>query len=214
MKLFTSLLFYLIVFVAYGQRYEDVNNPDEIKSIFSQENEIEGFGGADVKLSDILNERTFLVGGYGGVIVNRSFMLGLGAYGLATQPSFSGTIPGTANTKELRLYGGYGGVLVGATFFGKEVVHLSMPILIGAGNIDVSDDNFFDQSFADTELTVENSAFFVVEPGLQLEFNITRFLRIGGGLTYRWIQGLDLENLTESDLTGYAGVLSVRLGRF
>ncbi len=214
MKYLASLFLITLTIAVFGQRYEDVNDPNEIKSLLSKENEIEGFGGIDLKLTDIMAERTMLVGGYGGVIVNRAFLLGVAAYGLASQPGFEGVIPGTNDAETLKLYGGYGGILIGGTFFGKEIVHLSMPIMLGAGNLDVSDDNFFDQNFGETNFTIENSAFFVVEPGLQLEFNITSYLRVAGGATYRWLRGLDLENVSDDDLTGWGGVLSIRLGRF
>ncbi len=214
MKNLTTLGLLLTSLLCHAQRYEDVNDPHEIKSILSKSNEIEGFGGIDGKLSDIRGDRTLLIGGYGGVIVNRVFLLGIAAYGLASQPGFEGTLPGTNTVKELKRYGGYGGVLVGGTLFGKEVIHVSMPVILGAGNLEISDDNFFSQQFADTDFTVESSAFFVVEPGLQLEFNITSYMRIAAGASYRWIRGLELENATDQDLTGWGGVLSVRVGRF
>ena len=215
MKYLSILLLVLVAFIAEAQRYEDVNDPNEIKSILSKDNEIQGFGGIDGKLGDIKGDRTLFIGGYGGVIVNRSFMFGIRAYGLASQPGFEGTIPGTVEVKELKRYGGYGGLLIGATVFGKEVIHLSAPVLLGAGNLEISDDNFFELQFAsETDFTVERSAFFIVEPGLQLEFNITSYLRLAGGATYRWVQGLELENATDRDMSGWGGSLSLRVGRF
>ena len=135
-------------------------------------------------------------------------------FGLATQPSFEGIVPGPDTPKRLTLYGGYGGIVVGGTILGKEVVHISLPVTLGAGNLDVSDDDFFDQGLGDTQFTVENSTFFVVEPAAQLEFNITSYLRIGAGVSYRWVTGLELTNISDQDMTDFTGVLSVRVGRF
>ncbi len=212
-RLLTTIFFGVLVSTAFGQRYEDVNDPDEIKSLLSTENDIQGFGGLDVKITDLMDERSVLTGAYGGVIINRTYLLGLGAYGITTRPSFDGAIPGLADTTRLRLYGGYGGVLIGGTILAKEVVHLSVPLFLGAGNLEVSDDDFF-QGIGDADFTVESSVFFVVEPGLQLEFNITSYLRIAAGASYRWVQGLELLNVEDEDMTGISGILSIRLGRF
>lgn len=213
-KIITGLVCFLAVAYVQAQRYEDVNDPREVKSLLSKNNQIEGFGGVDLKISDIIGERTMLVGGAGGVIINRSYFLGIAAYGLATQPSLDGVVPGPNTEKRLTLYGGYGGVVVGGTILGKEVVHISLPITFGAGNLDVSDDDFFDQGLGDSQFTVENSTFFVIEPAAQLEFNITSYLRVAAGVSYRWVTGLELMNVTNDDLIGLTGVLSVRIGRF
>ena len=102
MKTLTLSLLLLCTFTSYSQRYEDVNDPNEIKSILSKNNEIEGFGGIDGKLGDIRGDRTLFLGAYGGVIVNRSFLFGLAAYGLASQPGFDGSVPGSDQLKELK----------------------------------------------------------------------------------------------------------------
>lgn len=215
MRIITTGLFCLMALCQLNaQRYEDVNDPREVKSLLSKNNQIEGFGGVDMKLSDIISERTLLVGGYGGVIINRSYFLGIAAYGLATQPSLDGVVPGPNTEKRLTMYGGYGGIVVGGTVLGKEVVHLSLPVTLGAGNLDVSDDDFFDQGLGNSQFTVESSTFFVIEPAAQLEFNITPFFRIATGVSYRWVTGLELVNISNDDMIGLTGVLSVRVGRF
>ncbi len=213
-KIIAGLICLLAVAHVQAQRYEDVNDPKEVKSLLSKNNQIEGFGGIDLKIADIISERTLLVGGSGGVIINRSYFLGIAAYGLATQPSMNGIVPGPDTEKRLTLYGGYGGVVVGGTILGREVIHLSLPVTFGAGNLDVSDDDFFDQGLGDSQFTVENSTFFVIEPAAQLEFNITSYLRVATGVSYRWVTGLELVNVTNDDLIGLTGVLSVRIGRF
>lgn len=213
-KIITLLVCTLALAHARAQRYEDVNDPKEVKSLLSKNNQIEGFGGLDLKISDIIDERTLLAGGYGGVIINRSYFLGIAAYGLATRPAMDGIVPGPNTKKRLTLYGGYGGVVVGGTILGREVIHISLPVTFGAGNLDVSDDDFFDQGLGDTQFTVENSTFFVIEPAAQLEFNITSYLRIATGVSYRWVTGLELVNVTNDDLIGLTGVLSIRIGRF
>ncbi len=191
----------------------DTNDPNEVKSLLSKDNDIKGFGGADLKVGNINHERSLLVGGYGGVIVNKHFIFGLAGYGLATDNKFFGVPPGQSAEKELNLYGGYAGLMVGGVLFPKEMLHVSIPIILGAGNFEVSDENYFNNGI-DTNFTVDKSAFFVIEPGFQLEANITSNLRIGAGATYRLVQVSDLIHIKDKELTGHTILLSVRFGRF
>ncbi len=198
---------------SFAQKYMDSNDPNEVKSLLSKDNDIKGFGGVDVKVGIVNSDRTLLTGGYGGVIINKHYIFGLAGYGLSTKNNFNGIPPGQDSEKELHLYGGYGGFLIGGVLFPKEVIHINIPILLGAGNFEVSDENYFNNGI-DTDFTIDKSAFFVIEPGIQLEANITGNLRLGIGATYRMIQAIDLLHLNDEDLSDYTVALSLRFGRF
>ena len=198
------LLLTLVPFLVLGQ-----NDSDEAKSIFSGGSEIKGFGAFEMKLTPIADKTSLFIGAKGGVNVNKYFMLGLAGYGLA-----SGTdIPGEIPPKDLRLNGGYGGLLVGFNIFPREVVHLSIPIVFGAGKMYLTDPTFFSGN-SDSDYTIENSSFMVVEPGANLVFNVTSFFRLGMGASYRYVQGLSLTNLTDEQLLGWAINLNLKFGSF
>ena len=213
---FTILVFLITLVPLFSQKYVDTHDPkdDRIKSLLSKGNDLNGFGAADLKVGDFIDERGLLVGAYGGFIINRRYLFGIAGYGLVTEVEFDGTIPGETTSKPLNLYGGYGGVMIGATIAPKELIHLSIPIILGAGSLEVSDKDFFTNNPADSEFTVENSVFFVIEPGLELEFNITKYFRVGAGATYRYVTGSELLNITDEDVSGFNGMISFRFGRF
>ena len=221
MKQLVTTAFILGLLSATAQQYIDTNDPKEIKSLLSKENDLNGFGGADIKITDLNSKRSMILGGYGGVLVNRRFLLGIAGYGIATNPEFEGQLPQgllpdtvlNQLPRKLTINGGYAGLLLGGIVFTRELVHLSIPVVFGAGEIQISDEDFF-QNSSDTDYTVENSTFFTIEPGAQLEFNITPTFRIAAGVSYRWIQGLELNNLEDSDLVSWTGTLSLRFGRF
>ena len=208
------LLFSITTITA--QTYVDTHDPedDQVKSLLGKGNDLNGFGALDLKVGNFNDERGLLVGAYGGFIINRRFLFGVAGYGLVTEVGFEGTVPGQPGTKPLSLHGGYGGVLVGATIAPRELIHISIPILFGAGSFEISDEDFFVNNPADSEFTIENSVFFVIEPGIELEFNITKYFRLGAGVTYRHITGTELENLSDDDVSGINGMLSFRFGRF
>ena len=216
MKYAIFFLLFLATFSAIGQKYVDTNNPkdEEIKSLLSKKNDLNAFGAADLKIGDLKDERSLLVGAYGGFIINRRYLFGVAGYGLVTNLEFDGVVPGRNEPKKLNLYGGYGGVLIGATIAPKELIHISIPIVLGAGSLEVVDKDFFVNNPADSEFTVENSVFFVAEPGIEIEFNITKYFRLGVGATYRYISGTELENVKDEDVSGTTALISFRFGRF
>lgn len=216
MKKAVSVIFLTISLFVHSQQYVDTNDPknDEVKSLLSKGNDLNGFGAIDLKVGNFVGERALLTGAYGGFIINRRYLFGVAGYGLVTNVGFEGTIPNDPTARKLNLHGGYGGVIIGVTVAHKELMHLSIPIVMGAGSFEVVDKNYFGSNLADSEFTIENSIFFVLEPGIQLEFNITKYFRIGAGITYRYISGTELANLEDEDVTGTSGILSFRFGRF
>ena len=215
-----KIIFIFLIFCsgsfAFAQRYMDTNDPkdEEVKSLLSKKNDLNAFGAADLKVGDLKGERGLLVGAYGGFIINRRYLFGVAGYGLVTNVAFEGTVPGQTEAKQLNLHGGYGGVLIGGTIAPRELIHISIPIILGAGSLEVVDKDFFINNPADSEFTVENTVFFVAEPGIEVEFNITKYFRLGAGMTYRYVSGTELENVQDEDVSGTTAMISFRFGRF
>lgn len=195
-----------------AQLYVDKENVSEIKSLLNRNNDLGGFGSIDLKVTEMADVRTMLLGAKGGLIVNKNFLFGLGGYGIATNTEFD-VNRSSGQPQPLQLYGGYAGMLIGGMIAPEKMIHISIPVLLGAGGVEISDEDFF-PSFSDSEYTIERSAFFVVEPGLDLELNVTRILRLGLGASYRWVSGSDLNLLSDDELTNWSGNFSIRFGGF
>ncbi|MFY0687692.1 MAG: hypothetical protein JXQ90_11035 [Cyclobacteriaceae bacterium] len=209
------LTFSLVIacFSSWSQQYMDTHDPEEIKSILNKENELHPFAGADVKAGQIYQERAIITGAYGGVMINKNLFLGLGGYGIATDSEFEGVMPDNSR-KMLNIEGGYAGIMLGGIVFAREVVHITVPVLFGAGALYVTDNNFFEGYDSDSDFIIESSSYLVVEPTAQIEVNITKSFRIGAGVSYRYLEGLELKNLNNGNLNDYSISLSVRFGRF
>lgn len=214
MKSIITTLLFLITTAVFSQRYVDTYDPKktEVKSLLGKGNELNGFGGVDFKITELVGERGLVSGGYGGVLVNRRFILGAGGYGIATNIEFDGMVG--AEEKPLTLYGGYGGVIVGGMLGSKEVIHLIFPVFFGAGQIEVTDKNFFPNRPNDAEFTIESSAFMIIEPAAQVEVNVTEYFRLAAGMSYRYVTGTEMDNLSDSNLSGSTVTVSFRFGRF
>jgi hypothetical protein len=53
-----------------------------------------------------------------------------------------------------------------------------------------------------------------LEPALNAEVNITSFFRINAGASYRYISGLNYNNLKNEDFSGFSGALTLKFGSF
>ena len=117
------------------------------------------------------------------------------------------------------LFGGYGGGLFEYTAFPNSVVHFSVPVMIGAGYFTYLDDYYFgndnnyNPQYWDWN-TVDWNVCFVVEPGIKLEFNIVKMLRVGLGASYRYSPNLDLINTPDDLINQFTGRFSLRFGKF
>ncbi|MHB8852874.1 MAG: hypothetical protein ACYC6P_05925 [Ignavibacteriaceae bacterium] len=170
-----------------------------------------GFGAPTVKFTLIDGLGAVLVGGYGGWLINHSFLIGVGGYGLANAITYHGygvqlalypNLNFPFHENDIRF--GYGGLVLEYIGNHSKLVHSSFSILIGAGNIN---------SGYNSNYLSENN-FFVVEPELNLEFNITTFFRINSGIGYRFISGIKSGYYSDVNLNAPELSLNLKFGKF
>ena len=74
-----AILLWLCFVVVIVEAQENKNDDEpQVKTLLGKYNEIKGFGALDFKLTDVASRQALVVGAYGGVIVNKQIMLGLG----------------------------------------------------------------------------------------------------------------------------------------
>lgn len=190
----TLILFSLFTLPAFAQDEETLIS-GEIKS--------GGFGGPVLKVTSINGESAFLVGGRGGWIVNHSFIIGGGGYGLVT--NVNAKTPSIFGERYLNF--GYGGLELEYVPASNDLIHASFMTLIGGGGI----------GYRDADFNVRHNstdAFFVLEPAANMTLNVTRYFRISAGFSYRYISGVETSASTSKDLSGPSGILTFRFGEF
>jgi hypothetical protein len=144
-------------------------------------------------------------------ISNHGFAIGFVGNGFFSEPQSYAQ----SSSKEYNYSGGYGGLLLEPILFPKMPVHLSFPIILGAGGIARS--VYYDLSYPyeTTDAYVEASdAFAILEPGAELELNIARWIRFGVGCSYRFTQGIDNTHFSDSPLDGWTSGFSLKFGKF
>ena len=172
-----------------------------------------GYGGPVVKFTRVSDKFAVLVGGYGGWLINHTFMIGGGGYGLANSIHASRTAQTYYGTGDnLRTQFGYGGLVLEYIGIPDNLIHYSVSALIGAGG--VSYNYLYDMYLPSFENTEHASPCFVLEPSAGVELNVTPFFRMNASVGYRLVRGTDLPGITDADLSDLSGYLTFKFGKF
>ena len=92
------------------------------------------------------------------------------------------------------------------TLFSKKVVHLSFPLYVGYGEVEMDNEN------GDTGLGEAN--FFQIESSALLEVNLHKYVRFNIGAGYRFVGQMNYRNFNQSDISGLTGYVGLKFGLF
>lgn len=174
------------------------------ETLISGKIESGGFGALVWKLTEINGETAIMGGGRGGWIINHTFVVGGGGYGLVNNMKPQGI----SSEKDLLLEMGYGGLEFEYIPNSQNLIHYSIYTLIGGGSVEYRKRAHpFDEAYV-------SDGFFVAEPGVSFELNVTKFFRVGLGTSYRYINGVNLEGTSNSELQGLSANLTLKFGKF
>jgi hypothetical protein len=111
--------------------------------------------------------------------------------------------------------GGYGGFFIEPVFAPHFPVHLSFPLMVGAGGVlfteEYSDDYWEYQS---GRYVTDGTPFIIVEPGVELEINLVRFIRLTLGASYRFTSVIIMNSGRDHLLNGVAIHGGIKMGVF
>ncbi|PIQ50374.1 MAG: hypothetical protein COW03_00095 [Cytophagales bacterium CG12_big_fil_rev_8_21_14_0_65_40_12] len=204
-----TIAFLFIGFASFGQ---DGNK--EFRTIFNSNGlrSNGGYGGLSTGYTKVADRDAILMGGHGAWLINHRFGLGFGGTGFITERKYDAELD-----DRYLLAGGYGGLRMEFIAFPESPIHVSFPILIGAGGI----------AYAETERDYEfnaeeaSQAFFVTEAGAELELNVIKFMRLSFGLSYRYTSDVNLSYFSSGNaivgkdaLRGMSGSISLKFGKF
>jgi hypothetical protein len=208
-KILVLLSFLMVVLFAKAQNTEYQN--DEIQTIFSKRRSNGGYGAFTINYSNIGGQNALVTGGRGGFIFDHSFAIGLGGYGFFNNIEYNDM----DDFRNQNLGGGYGGLLLEPIIAGRSPFHVAFPVLIGMGGITHTDNRGWYGGWGSSDsFLYGEDAFFVIEPAIDLEFNMTRFFRLAATASYRFTSKIDLFNTDEYVLNGFNFGLTFKFGKF
>ncbi len=178
-----------------------------------------GWGAPTATYTRILDQDAMLVGVRGAWIINHRFSLGLAGHGLVTNVDNAAYDQylldnGTILRSKSRLYMGYGGLLLEPVIAYRSPIHITLPIIIGAGGVGYDYNESLPEDFDPYTYSDQAQAFFVVEPGIELEMNVIPLVRVGLGASYRYTSDIDLPATARDALHGFNAGISIKVGSF
>ena len=208
MKKLTLLIFLGLGFLcATAQEYKE---NDQISTIFSKNRKNGGYGALSFNYTQIDGKDAFMMGARGAWIIDHSFAIGLGGNGFVNDINYHNW---RDNDLDYNLAGGYGGLYLEPILFPRLPVHVSLPVLFGVGAIARIEDRphwdndwLFDDSNEDV--------FLVLEPSVELEFNMTRYMRLAASLGYRFTSKIEMADTNPDILEGTNIGIVFKFGKF
>lgn len=186
-------------------------NPGEVQTLFDPNSGSGGYGALTVGYTMINGQDALLMGGRGAWIIGHGFGLGIGGYGFVNDPVYN-----TSDQLNYSLAGGYGGLIMEPIIMGWFPVHLSFPILVGAGgvaNTSFTSDWYDPGEYWDGYLE-DATAFFVAEAGVEVEFNLVRFFRLALFGSYRYTSDIIMADTPSDALRGWSAGMTFKFGSF
>lgn len=209
--LILSALMILLCSSAFSQDPEfEYYKSREIKTLLGRNKPGGAYSAFSVGYSMIDNKHAVLFGGRFGWLASHSIGFGIGATGFINEFHYEPSID-----REVFLAGGYGGLYVEPILLPRSPIHLSFPILIGAGGISYVSK----ESDRYNNLIEDSEAFLLVEPGAEIELNLTKFFRFAMGATYRLPTTFDVgltgtSNASAESLKGLSYMVTFKFGKF
>jgi len=154
----------------------------ETKTLMGEDTKITSVWGIDLKTGKIQDDIGVGYDVFYGALLNRAILLG--------------GIAGMNITHPLINYG-YFGVFGNYTYKPEEVFHFSGQLALGAGS--TKGYQSVKSSALDNFGNITGDGFYFIEPGVNVEFNITETARLVVGISYRYVTGLDEITFMQED---------------
>ena len=184
-----TVMIVVFLFLSTGVVAQD---EEPIQALFKKGTVVNELWTPEVKINSIQGNIGTLVGFYGGALINRTFLIG---------------IAGGVNLGHPRVNYGYFGGIMQYVFKPSDVVHFSGQLLIAYGSTKDYEDP--KEGLLDNFWNISGAPFFMMEPGLNLEVNMSHRVTLVVGMSYRYVSGLDEYNenvlitrVTNEDLSG------------
>lgn len=186
---------------------------EQDQTLFKKGTPIGFYIGLSNKPSVINEQYSWMTGAEVSLVFNHRLNIGFAGYGLVS-PVQSNLVDQNGHRYYYDL--GYGGLLVEPVIFSRSLVHLTFPVLIGAGGAGLRPSYMgYYYNFGNTDW--ENyfgDAFFIAEPGVNLELNVFKWMRFHAGASYRFVSDGYFGSAIGNELSGWSANFGLKFGRF
>lgn len=200
-KLVLFLFFFTLVTSLWAEETAEETGTEKPKNS-------RGFGGPVIKITRINDVFGLMIGGRGGWVYKHTYAIGGGFYGLLRDIEVE--VP---DAPERDFEFAYSGLELEYMLAPSRDVHLSAQTLIGFGGLTDRYQRVYIYYDEYGRLGGPDDSFFIVEPGLNIVWNMKTYLQIHFGASYRYIRGVGIQGLRNADLNGLSVAVTFRFGR-
>ena len=145
------------------------------------------YGSLETKYGQVDGDFGVFLGAKGGIVLNDTYSIGLAGYFLFPKHTeISCFSYGHHKTHRNILKGGYGGTILEYTYSSSNLFHFTVRSLFGVGGIRIEHDHYnYYYYYYHKKYEHPTRAFFIVEPSLSVNMNLTRNFKTTLGLSYR-----------------------------
>lgn len=179
------------------------------QTLFASRTRHGGYGAPELKMTTITGDAAVLAGAQGGWVIDGQIVLGVAGYALMSTHTPDALLRRPTGDSRLEL--GYGGLRVSYVLRPEKVVHFTVSTIIGGGGLAIATKN---PARANGIETHDGAGFIALEPQIEAEINLTPYVRLALGASYRYLGDTVLPGLRASDLSGPAGGLALKIGVF
>lgn len=198
-------------------RQEEIQEPeevrqDEIQTLFQKgSHSVGGYGELSMLYTQIDDRDAFVFGARAGVLLGHIMTIGFCGSGFFNDAQYYNGI-----AEKVSIAGGYGGLFFEPILLPRFPVHIAIPVTIGVGGVAFA--RVYDYDEWDDYYPEESDAYMVIEPGIELELNITKFFRFSVGGYYRYTTDVDMMigtyKVPTGFLRGFSGGINFKFGKF
>jgi hypothetical protein len=206
--------FILMTFAASAIAQENQDgqkdNKDEIKTIFHhKKHSTGGYASLTAGYTQVNGKSGYCYGFNAACMIGHNVGIGIAGSGFSNDLF----LDHNSGSNYQSLQGGYGGFFIEPVIFPKFPVHVSFPIILGMGGVAHMNAYYWD-NFDYEYYYEESDVFFLAEPGLDIELNLVKHLRLGIGAKYRFTTATHLEGYSANALNGFSINMSLKFGKF
>ncbi len=170
------------------------------------------------QFTQVAGNSALMGGAKAGLIINDK--LSVGGYYLQNLNEITGPTEFPNTYYDLKM----GGAFVEYSLWSDRLVHLTIPLFIGGGELSLDDRG--DDDLYDWDSSYGDDYFFVIEPGIQAELNVHKYVRFHLGAGYRIVNGIDYQvttglagatnnlDLGNNDISGFTISAGLEIGLF
>ena len=179
-----------------------------IGSLPAQSFESGAFGAPVIKYTRLANQPALMVGGKGGWIINKRFVLGAGVYALTSDVKTP--YINEQNNQSVMFNFNYGGLEFEFLLLPQNKFNVTFDMLLAGGGLE-----FYAQNKNNNSTSYGSVDLLVWEPELNFEAEIYNWLHADAGISYRIISSYkEAYSVTKNDIQGLSFLLTFKFGAY